>query len=103
MTEDIELGPYMNMAYVDDEMKVERPALTTKYLEATYKYDNLQTANILKSSVNYLTKYYMPSESCCTKYVNDRFPCIDLIRKYDLKQNLLKDCLGGLTVINSFV
>ena len=103
MSEDIELGAYMNMAYVDDDMEVERPALTTKYLEATYKYDDLRSANIFNSTVNYLTKYYTPSESCCTKYVNDRLPFIDLIRKYDLKQNLLKDCLGGLTVTYSFV
>ena len=75
-----------------------RPVLTTKYLENTYQYDTYNSDNILKSSFNYVKKYYKPSSNCCKSYLQRRLPVIEWLPKYDFKQNLVKDLIGGLTV-----
>lgn len=75
-----------------------RPVLTAKYLESTYQYNDYNSDNIFKGSMNYVKKYYKPSRSCCQSFLFKRIPFIEWISKYDLKQNLLKDLIGGLTV-----
>lgn len=80
-----------------------RPVLTAKYLESTYQYNDYNSDNILKGSMNYVKKYYKPSRNCCQSFLYKRIPFIEWISKYDLKQNLLKDLIGGLTVKQYFI
>jgi len=75
-----------------------RPVLTAKYLEQNYEYNELYSDNIIKSSLNYVKKYYKPSKNCCDKYLNKRIPAIEWIKSYNINENLLKDIIGGITV-----
>ena len=75
-----------------------RPVLTAKYLESNYQYNDLDSQNVFKSSVNYVKKYYKPSKSCCTRFLYKRIPFINWIMNYDIKEALLKDLIGGITV-----
>lgn len=75
-----------------------RPVLTAKYLESTYKYNDFNSDNVFKSGVNYCKKYYKPSKNCCGTFLNKRLPFIDWIKNYNVKDALLKDIIGGITV-----
>lgn len=60
----------------------------------SYKSDN-----VFRSTANYCAKYYKPSGSCMKNYFFKRFPFFSWIISYDIKTNLLKDLIAGLTVI----
>jgi hypothetical protein len=54
--------------------------------------------NVFKSTANYCAKYYKPSGSCMKNYFFKRFPFFNWILSYDIKSDLLKDLVAGLTV-----
>lgn len=76
----------------------QRPVLTAKYLESTYEYNELESENVFKSSLNYVKKYYKPSKKCCGNFLFKRIPFLDWLIKYNMKENFLKDIIGGITV-----
>jgi hypothetical protein len=76
-----------------------RPVFTAKYLESAYKYDDNSSENILKGSFNYVKKYYMPNADNCKAFIRKKIPLVEWIPEYDFKQNLVKDLIGGITVI----
>ena len=69
-----------------------------KKLEQTFSYNKVKGDNVYKSSVNYFKKYYKPNPSCMKNYFFDRFPFFKWIRKYNLKNDLLKDLIAGFTI-----
>ena len=71
---------------------------TAKTLEERYVFKKLEADNPLKSTANYVIKYYKPSRSCMKNYFFARFPFFDWIRSYSIRENLLKDLIAGLTV-----
>jgi hypothetical protein len=75
-----------------------RPVLTAKYLESTYEYNDRNGENILKDSLHYIKKYYMPTADNCKAFIRKRIPPIEWIPKYDIRKNLVKDLTGGITV-----
>lgn len=79
--------------------------LTEKALEQKFSYKKVKSDNALKSSVNYMKKYYKPSGNCMKNFFFARFPFFEWILTYDIKQNLVKDLIAGLTVIklNRFI
>ena len=90
-----------NRVAVDNEaFKHEKhlPVLTEKKLEESYEYTKPQTDNALKSTVNYLIKYYKPSGSCVKNYLFERFPILEWATSYNLKECFVKDLIAGLTV-----
>ena len=86
--------------FENDENKNERsrPVMSAKYLESNYQYKDFQGQNPAKSTIKYVKKYYKPSKTCCSNYLLKRIPFINWIINYDLKEALLKDLIGGITV-----
>jgi len=75
-----------------------RPVLSAKYLESTYEYNDFNNQNIFKSGLNYVKKYYTPSKDCCETFLYKRIPAIEWIKNYNIRESLLKDIIGGITV-----
>ncbi len=75
-----------------------RPVLSAKYLESTYEYSDFESQSLIKSTANYVKKYYNPSRYCCSRLLMRRIPFINWIMNYDLKEALLKDIVGGITI-----
>ena len=69
-----------------------------KSLEEKYSFNDFQSDNALKGAINYGLKYYKPNSSCMRNYFFKRIPFCKWIIHYDLKQNLAKDILAGLTI-----
>ena len=94
-----------NEAYIDYEQAKKETipnghiVITEKYLEQNFAYDQFKSDNALKSASNYIKKYYKPSPNCMKDYFFKRFPFFDWIRSYNVKQDLIKDLVAGLTVI----
>jgi hypothetical protein len=74
------------------------PVYTSKYLQPSYSFGKKKGSNILKDSFNYVKKYYMPNANNCRTLLYRRIPPLQWIKEYDIKQNLLKDVVGGITV-----
>ncbi len=74
------------------------PVLSAQYLESTYEYKDYGSQNIVKSTANHVIKYYKPSKNCFSGFAMDRIPFFNWIINYDIKEALVKDLIGGLTV-----
>ncbi len=59
---------------------------------------SIQSENIVKNSLNYVKKYYKPSPICMRNYFFKRLPFFDWVFDYNVKEDLLKDFIAGLTV-----
>jgi hypothetical protein len=75
-----------------------REELTVKDIEERYSMKLPKSDNIWKSTKNYVGKYYKPSRECMKGYFLDRVPFFKWIRKYNVKENLAKDMIAGLTI-----
>ena len=53
---------------------------------------------ILYHISSYVKKKYKPSKTCMIGFVNSKLPILNWTRKIDLKNDLLKDLIVGLTV-----
>jgi hypothetical protein len=88
----------------NNEQQQQNRVYTEKKLEEVYDYNKSKTDNAFKSTINYLVKYYKPNGSCAKNYLVDRFPIIDWLSKYDIKENFVKDLIAGITVkLNNFL
>jgi hypothetical protein len=67
-------------------------------LEAAYAYKGLEGDNAFKSAGNYIKKYYKPSGDCLLNFLFNRFPFFNWIRTYNVKEDLAKDLVAGLTI-----
>lgn len=85
-----------DILYETDNNNIE--VFNEKTLEEKFTYKKIKSDNVLKSSANYLKKYYKPSPNCMKNYFFKRFPFFEWITKYDVKQNFVKDLIAGLTV-----
>ena len=79
------------------------PVRTEKHLETNFEFEKLKSDNLLKSTHHYMFKSFKPSGACCNKFITNRFPVLDWIPKYNARENLLKDFIGGMTVSLYFV
>ena len=72
---------------------------TSKYLETpTSDFHNYHSDDIVRASINYIKKNLKPTKKNCITFLYERIPPIEWIPKYDVKQYLVKDLVGGLTV-----
>jgi hypothetical protein len=69
-----------------------------KHMEQAFGYKELQADNAFKSTGTYLKKYYRPSGDCLLNFFFHRFPFFGWIRTYNIKEDLAKDLVGGLTL-----
>jgi hypothetical protein len=75
-----------------------RHEISEHELVERYALHPAKSQNILYSVKHYMTKYYKPSWLCMKNYTLRRIPFLEWITKYDVKQNLLKDIISGLTI-----
>jgi hypothetical protein len=73
---------------------------TIKELEQRYafKSDEDPSPAIVKDTINYMKKYFRPSPKCMKNFFFERLPFLTWLTAYDVKENLLKDFIAGLTV-----
>lgn len=62
------------------------------------KYQTSESENVLKSAQNYLIKKYKPSRTCLNNYVNARFPIFKWVKNYNIRNNIIKDAISGVTI-----
>jgi MFS superfamily sulfate permease-like transporter len=79
-------------------INIKRPNFNESKLNEAYSFQKFKSDNVFKSAGHYLKKYYKPSRGCCNRYVQNRLPIIKWMKEYDIKKNLLKDIIGGLTI-----
>ena len=77
------------------QMSIERPCYNEQTLNEEYNFRKFKPANALRSTKNFLAKNYKPSLGCCNTYLENRLPIIKWLKNYNLKENLLKDIIGG--------
>lgn len=77
---------------------INRPTFNEKTISEKYSFQNVESDNILKSISHYLKKSYTPSKKCLIRYFENRLPIVQWIRSYHVKDNLLNDIIGGLTI-----
>ena len=75
-----------------------RPIINRTYLENNFTYNNIASANVIKSGQTYIKKYYRPSGQCMTGYFFKRFPFFKWIWDYNFKKDITKDLIAGLTL-----
>lgn len=73
-------------------------SFTEKELADAFEYKKINGEDVLGSTANYIKKYYKPSGDCLLNYIFHRIPFLDWIRSYDLRQDLVKDLIAGLTI-----
>ena len=89
---------HYNDKYPDDSNIDTFEILTEKTLQEKFSYKKFRSDNAFKSAAHYIAKYYKPSGNCMKNYFFQRFPFFEWILSYDIKQNLIKDLIAGLTV-----
>jgi hypothetical protein len=87
-----------NIDLIDDEFEINQTKLSTKQLEENFSYASLQSQNIFRSGYKYVRKYYRPSPKCLGNYMLRRVPFLKWILKYNVREDLLKDLIAGLTL-----
>ena len=80
------------------DLESQQVDLTEKYLEENFYFQKLKSENVLKSTAHYMRKYYTPSLSCGLTYFYKRLPFFKWIQDYNIKTNIIKDIVAGLTV-----
>lgn len=79
-----------------DQIRLKK--LSEKELEENYSYVSLKSQNVLRSGMKYVRKYYKPSPMCMKNYFYKRLPFFSWILKYNIREDLLKDIIAGLTL-----
>jgi len=75
-----------------------RQELNAKDIENKYAISTYKSNSIFNDTKNYMIKYYKPSRGCMKNYLFDRIPFLRWILSYDVKENLVKDIIAGLTI-----
>jgi hypothetical protein len=68
-------------------------------LEEIHSSKKLKSNNAIRSAAHYVSKHYKPSRSCSSRFILKRFPILDWIRSYNIKECFFRDIIAGLTVI----
>ena len=67
-------------------------------LKEKFTYKKIKSNNIFKDAGHYARKYYKPSGNCMKNLVLQRFPVIEWLLHYNLRENFVKDLIAGITV-----
>lgn len=87
-----------NEAEHNGDRLTNRPSYNEKKISETYSFNTIKTGDLWLKTRNYLRKYYTPSKDCWKRYLVARLPIIKWMRNYSVRDNLLKDTIGGLTI-----
>jgi hypothetical protein len=80
------------------EQYFKRTEINEEDLEKKYSYQAAKSPDLLYGTKRYFTKHYKPSLICIKNYSLKRVPFFEWIIKYNIKEDLLKDLIAGLTV-----
>jgi hypothetical protein len=86
---------HKNVSYHD---YFNRQNLNLKEIDEKYMITPFKSENIFQSTKNYIFKYYKPNKSCMKGFLFNRIPFLKWIRKYNIRDNLAKDIIAGLTI-----
>lgn len=75
-----------------------REELNAKDIEEKFEITSPKSDSVWRGTKNYIVKYYKPSGNCMKNFLLDRIPFLKWIQTYDIKENLAKDIIGGLTI-----
>ena len=78
--------------------KINEEHYTMHSLAENSAFKKTKSDNVIKSTVNYVKKYYKPSPNCMKEYFFARFPFFLWIFRYDFKENTVKDLMSGITI-----
>lgn len=80
------------------ERLTNRPCYNEKNITEKYSFNSVDTDNLWLNTKHYFKKYYTPNKACWKRYFKARLPILEWLPKYNVKENLLKDMIGGLTI-----
>ena len=83
---------------IDPNVLKHRNSINEHSLLERYQFEKYKSDNVVKSTTNYLKKNYKPSPDCMKRYLYKRIPFLKWFFTYDIKENLLKDFIGGVTI-----
>ena len=91
------------MLNLDDEWKdtmvIDRPFFNARTYNSRYSFRKYKANNNpLTGARNYVKKYYKPSLGCMKMHLEKRIPIISWLKVYNIREDLLKDFIGGLTI-----
>jgi hypothetical protein len=96
----LSLHQHQNQPHQRISSNLNAQKFTIKELEQRYafKSDEDPSPAIVKDTINYMKKYFRPSPKCMKNFFFERLPFLSWLSVYDIKGNLLKDFIAGLTV-----
>ena len=83
---------------LDPKLLKHRNSINEHALLEKYEFEKFKSENVVKSAANYLKKNYKPSPDCMKRYLFKRIPFLRWCLNYNIKENLLKDIIGGITI-----
>ena len=83
---------------LDPKLLKHRNGINEHALLEKYEFEKFKSENVVKSAANYLKKNYKPSPDCMKRYLFKRIPFLKWCFNYNIKANLLKDIIGGITI-----
>lgn len=86
------------MDYENSSRLTNRPTYNEKNITEKYSFNTIKTNDPWVSAKNYARKYFKPSKDSWKRYIYARLPILRWLRKYSVRDNLLKDVIGGLTI-----
>ena len=72
--------------------------LNEEVLKKEYKVTNAKSQNVVHDFFHYLSKYYRPNKTNCSRFLRELFPLIDWLPKYKFKEYFLSDLISGVTL-----
>lgn len=75
-----------------------RQYFNEKTISEKYTFRDVESDNVIRNTKNFIKKNYKPSKLCCRRFFKLRFPLFAWLKVYNIKNNLLKDIIGGLTI-----
>ena len=75
-----------------------RPHMTERTFSQIYQFQETKSENIIESTRRYIKKNYTPSPDCFKRILDARLPPVKWLREYKIREYLLKDIIGGITM-----
>lgn len=83
-----------------DKLVLVKPGISRVIIQhsITSNSNSNSSKTILNSACKCLKKYYKPSKMCSLAFLNNRFSFVGWLKNYKIKENIIKDLIGGITI-----
>lgn len=75
-----------------------RPHMNERTISQIYQFQEVKSENLVENARRYIKKNYSPSPDCLKRFIDARIPSVKWLRQYKIRQDLLKDIIGGITM-----